>query len=98
MTGTATTESSIETARDLAIQRQGDLRRCATATANKLPLRLRSRPLSEGIVGAGSAFFHQVCEMGLEGVVAKRLDSCYRRPRAIGPRPAARPPTGRFTL
>jgi ATP-dependent DNA ligase len=34
--------------------------------------------LSEGIVGAGKEFFRQVCALGLEGVVAKRLDSRYR--------------------
>ncbi len=34
--------------------------------------------LSEGIVGAGREFFRQVCALGLEGVVAKRLDSRYR--------------------
>jgi ATP-dependent DNA ligase len=33
---------------------------------------------SEGIVGAGRAFFEAVCRKGLEGVVAKRLDSRYR--------------------
>jgi len=33
--------------------------------------------LSEGIVGQGRAFFEQVCQEGLEGVVAKRLDSLY---------------------
>ena len=32
----------------------------------------------EGIVGAGREFFRQVCALGLEGVVAKRLDSSYR--------------------
>jgi len=32
-------------------------------------------PLSEGIVGAGTEFFATVCELGLEEVVAKRLDS-----------------------
>jgi ATP-dependent DNA ligase len=34
--------------------------------------------LSQGIVGAGTEFFHQVCAAGLEGVMAKRLDSRYR--------------------
>jgi ATP-dependent DNA ligase len=34
--------------------------------------------LSEGIVGAGTTFFQQVCQLGLEGVVAKRLRSRYR--------------------
>ena len=33
--------------------------------------------LSEGVVGEGRAFFERVCREGLEGVVAKRLDSCY---------------------
>jgi bifunctional non-homologous end joining protein LigD len=34
--------------------------------------------LSEGVVGEGRAFFERVCQERLEGVVAKRLDSCYR--------------------
>jgi ATP-dependent DNA ligase len=33
--------------------------------------------VSEGIEGAGLVFFEQVCEQGLEGMVAKRLDSSY---------------------
>jgi ATP-dependent DNA ligase len=33
---------------------------------------------SEGIVGPGRAFFEAVCQYGLEGVVAKRLDGRYR--------------------
>jgi bifunctional non-homologous end joining protein LigD len=33
---------------------------------------------SEGIVGPGRAFFEAVCQKGLEGVVAKRLDGRYR--------------------
>jgi ATP-dependent DNA ligase len=33
---------------------------------------------SEGIVGPGRVFFEAVCQYGLEGVVAKRLDSRYR--------------------
>jgi ATP-dependent DNA ligase len=33
---------------------------------------------SEGIVGSGRVFFGAVCREGLEGVVAKRLDSSYR--------------------
>jgi bifunctional non-homologous end joining protein LigD len=32
---------------------------------------------SEGIVGTGAAFFDEACRQGLEGVVAKRLDSSY---------------------
>src|SRR5262249_28017573 len=34
--------------------------------------------LSEGIVGAGTAFFRQACRLGLEGMVAKQLASRYR--------------------
>ena len=34
--------------------------------------------LSEGIVGAGRALFDEVCRLGLEGLVAKRLTSRYR--------------------
>ncbi len=33
---------------------------------------------SQGVVGAGRAFFQQVVDRQLEGVVAKRLDSLYR--------------------
>jgi bifunctional non-homologous end joining protein LigD len=33
---------------------------------------------SDGIVGPGRAFFEAVCQKGLEGVVAKRLDGRYR--------------------
>jgi ATP-dependent DNA ligase len=33
--------------------------------------------LSEGVVGEGRAFFEEICREGLEGVVAKRLDSRY---------------------
>lgn len=32
---------------------------------------------SDGVVGAGRAFFEQAAQQGLEGVVAKRLDSRY---------------------
>jgi bifunctional non-homologous end joining protein LigD len=33
--------------------------------------------MSEGVTGSGRAYFERVCAMGLEGVVAKRLDSPY---------------------
>ncbi len=33
--------------------------------------------MSDGIVGGGRAYFDSACERGLEGVVAKRLDSRY---------------------
>jgi bifunctional non-homologous end joining protein LigD len=33
--------------------------------------------LSEGVIGPGTAFFREACDRGLEGVVAKRLDSRY---------------------
>jgi len=33
---------------------------------------------SEGVLGAGTALFAEVCRLGLEGVMAKRLTSCYR--------------------
>jgi bifunctional non-homologous end joining protein LigD len=33
--------------------------------------------LSQGIVGPGRAFFQEACDQGLEGIVAKRLDSLY---------------------
>lgn len=33
--------------------------------------------MSQGIVGAGAAFFHEAVKQNLEGVVAKRLDSRY---------------------
>jgi bifunctional non-homologous end joining protein LigD len=34
--------------------------------------------LSQGVVAAGKAYFAEVCRLGLEGVVAKRLDSRYQ--------------------
>jgi ATP-dependent DNA ligase len=33
--------------------------------------------LSNGVVGQGKAFFQEVCQQGLEGIVAKRLASRY---------------------
>lgn len=32
---------------------------------------------SDGVLGAGTTFFEEACRQGLEGVVAKRLDSRY---------------------
>ncbi len=39
---------------------------------------------SQGVVGAGRAFFQQVVDRQLEGVVAKHLDSLYRPGRRNG--------------
>jgi len=33
--------------------------------------------MSEGVIGTGKAFFHACCEQGLEGMMAKRLNSRY---------------------
>ena len=33
--------------------------------------------MSEGVVGSGATYFAEACKLGLEGVVAKRLDSRY---------------------
>jgi len=33
---------------------------------------------SQGVVGSGKAFFAEICRQGLEGMMAKRLDSHYR--------------------
>jgi DNA ligase D-like protein (predicted ligase) len=33
--------------------------------------------MSEGVVGSGTQYFAEACKLGLEGVVAKRLDSPY---------------------
>jgi bifunctional non-homologous end joining protein LigD len=33
--------------------------------------------LSEGVVGQGKAFFREACQQGLEGIMAKRLNSRY---------------------
>lgn len=33
--------------------------------------------MSEGVVGSGAVYFAEACKLGLEGVVAKRLDSPY---------------------
>jgi bifunctional non-homologous end joining protein LigD len=38
--------------------------------------------LSEHVVGQGPAFFAQAARMGLEGMVSKRLDACYRSGRS----------------
>ena len=40
--------------------------------------------LSEGVRGAGSTLYREVCERGLEGVVAKRLASTYSPGRRNG--------------
>jgi bifunctional non-homologous end joining protein LigD len=32
---------------------------------------------SDGVLGAGTAFFAETCQQGLEGVVAKRLNGRY---------------------
>jgi ATP-dependent DNA ligase len=34
--------------------------------------------LSQGVVGSGKAFFAEICHQGLEGMMAKHLDSGYR--------------------
>jgi ATP dependent DNA ligase domain len=34
--------------------------------------------LSEGVVGMEKAYFAEVCQVALEGIVAKRLDSRYQ--------------------
>src|SRR5712692_5405832 len=34
--------------------------------------------LSQGVVGSGKAFFAEICRQGLEGMMAKHLDSGYR--------------------
>ena len=44
-------------------------------------MRSHSQPrlvFSQGVIGSGKAFFAEVCRFGLEGVMAKRLTSCYR--------------------
>jgi bifunctional non-homologous end joining protein LigD len=41
------------------------------------PARSPGLALSEGLQGAGTAFYREACERGLEGVVAKRLASTY---------------------
>jgi bifunctional non-homologous end joining protein LigD len=50
-------------------------RRLATMLARGYGDRL---VLSQGVVGLGKAYFAEVCRLGLEGVVAKRLDSRYQ--------------------
>jgi ATP-dependent DNA ligase len=39
---------------------------------------------SQGVVGPGKAFFAEVCRLGLEGVMAKRITSHYRPGRRTG--------------
>ncbi len=52
---------------------------------------------SQGVVGSGKAFFAEICHQGLEGMMAKRLDSRYRPGRRTGawikikPREAKKP-------
>jgi DNA ligase D-like protein (predicted ligase) len=33
--------------------------------------------MSEGVIGSGAGYFAEACKLGLEGIVAKRLDSRY---------------------
>ena len=40
--------------------------------------------VSDGVVGAGKAYFRAACEQELEGVVAKRLDSRYQAGQRTG--------------
>jgi ATP-dependent DNA ligase len=39
---------------------------------------------SQGVIGSGKAFFAEVCRLGLEGVMAKRITSRYRPGRRTG--------------
>lgn len=50
-------------------------------------VRLAANPrlvISDGVVGAGQAFFQEVAAQGLEGVVAKRLNSRYQPGKRSG--------------
>jgi len=49
--------------------------------------------LSEGIIGTGRALFAEVCRLGLEGLVAKRLASPYRPGRRTKDWIKIKPPT-----
>ncbi|HYE18381.1 MAG TPA: hypothetical protein VEA69_08045 [Tepidisphaeraceae bacterium] len=40
--------------------------------------------MSEGVTGAGVAYFEHACERGLEGIVAKRLDAPYQPGKRTG--------------
>ncbi len=51
--------------------------------------------LSEGIIGTGRALFDEVCRLGLEGLVAKRLASPYRPGRRTKDWIKIKPPTPR---
>ncbi|QJQ94892.1 MULTISPECIES: DNA ligase D [Halomonadaceae] len=69
---------------DLPYFEDHDLTRVALPERKALLSRLldasRSMPnvtLGEGIVGQGEALMEKVCEMGVEGVVSKRLDARY---------------------
>ena len=48
--------------------------------------------LSEGVIGTGTELFTQVCRLGLEGVMAKRLTSRYRPGRRTGAWLKIKPP------
>ena len=82
---------SPETAAPPALYLVFDLMYREFAPVTELPLLERRQPLadlvngcgsghivvSDGFVGAGVAFYHEVCRRKLEGVVAKRVDSRY---------------------
>ena len=64
---------------DLPCTERLDLLRATVAAAANSRL-----VMSEGVVGDGKSFFDQAVERGLEGVVAKRLDSRYEPGRRSG--------------
>ena len=83
--------TSPDTNRTPAIYLVFDLMYREFAPVTELPLLQRRQPLadlvsgcgsghvalSDGVMGAGVQFYHEVCRRNLEGVVAKRVDSRY---------------------
>jgi ATP-dependent DNA ligase len=53
---------------------------------------------SQGVVGTGKAFFAQICHLGLEGMMAKRLVSRYRPGRRTDAWIKIKPKEGKRTI
>jgi ATP-dependent DNA ligase len=53
---------------------------------------------SQGVVGSGKAFFAEICHQGLEGMMAKRLVSCYRPGRRTDAWIKIKPKEGKRTI
>jgi hypothetical protein len=54
----------------------------ATATLASVLAKAAAFNGHDGTLDDGEAVFHHACRMGLEGIVSKRLGSCYRSGRS----------------